>query len=208
MQRCLGMYNGAVTATEPATGLRERSRARRRDAIIRAAYRLFAERGYDATTIADIAEAAEVAPRTVAMYFPSKQDIALSRFSAAAESLTTAMRERGPDETVTDVLRRWLRDESLHDDADLKRLAGRMFTANPELNALRTARMAAAIDEGAAAVARQLGLPAGSIGPRIAAVAAAGVLIEITDLPPGEARRQATTTALGFLDAGIRTLGG
>jgi AcrR family transcriptional regulator len=208
MQKCFGMYNGAVAATEPATGLRERSRARRRDAIIRAAYRLFAERGYDATTIVGIAEAAEVAPRTVAMYFPSKQDIALSRFSAAAESLTAAMRERGPDETVTDVLRRWLRDESLHDDADLKRLAGRMFAANPELNALRTARMAAAIDEGAAAVARQLGLPAGSIGPRIAAVAAAGVLIEITDLPPGEARAQATTTALAFLDAGIRTLGG
>jgi AcrR family transcriptional regulator len=202
------MYNEAVTATEPGTGLRERSRARRLDAIIRAAYRLFAERGYDATTIADIAEAAEVAPRTVAMYFPSKQDIALSRFSAAAESLTAALRERGPDETVTDVLRRWLRDESLHDDADLKQLGGRMFAANPELNALRTARMTAAVDEGAAAVARQFGLPAGAIGPRIAAVAATGVLIEITDLPPGEARTQATTTALAFLDAGIRTLGG
>jgi AcrR family transcriptional regulator len=142
------------------------------------------------------------------MYFPSKQDIALSRFSAAAESLTTALRERDPDETVTDVLRRWLRDEGLHDDADLKRLAGHMFAANPELNALRTARMAAAVDEGAAAVARQLGLPAGARGPRIAAVAAGGVLIEITDLPPGEARAQATTIAFAFLDAGIRTLGG
>jgi AcrR family transcriptional regulator len=169
---------------------------------------LFAERGYDATTIAGIAEAAEAAPRTVAIYFPSKQDIALSRFSVAAESLTTALRERGPGETVTDALRRWLRDESLHDDADLKRLAGRMFAANPELNALRTVRMAAAIDEGAAAVARQLGLAAGSIGPRIAAVAAAGVPIEITDLPAGEAGAQATSTALAFLDAGIRTLGG
>ena len=66
-------------------GLRERSKARRRAAIIRAAYELFAERGYDATTVADIAEAAEVAPRTVAMYFPAKQDIALSRFATRRE---------------------------------------------------------------------------------------------------------------------------
>src|ERR1700735_659292 len=75
-------------------GLRERSKARRRAAIIRAAYELFAERGYDATTVADIAEAAEVAPRTVAMYFPAKQDIALSRFSDGVASLTDAIRDR------------------------------------------------------------------------------------------------------------------
>ena len=76
------------------TRLRERSKARRKAAIIRAAYELFAERGYDATTVADIAEAAEVAPRTVAMYFPAKQDIALSRFSDGAASLSTALRDK------------------------------------------------------------------------------------------------------------------
>jgi AcrR family transcriptional regulator len=188
-------------------GLRERSKARRKEAIIRAAYTLFAERGFDATTVADIAAAAEVAPRTVAMYFPSKQDIALSRFSEGIESLTAEFGKKGPDETVTDVLERWLRDTDLHSDADTKRLALRMFAANPELNALRTARMAGAISEGATAIAEQTGAARGSPGPRLAAVAAAAVLLEITDLVPGPERDEAITIALRFLDAGIKTLG-
>ena len=75
-------------------GLRERSKARRREAIIRAALELFADRGYDATTIADIAAAAEVAPRTVTMYFPSKQDIAMARFGQSVDELTDATARR------------------------------------------------------------------------------------------------------------------
>ncbi len=194
--------------TETAqTGLRERSKARRREAIIRAAYQLFAERGFDATTVADIAAAAEVAPRTVAMYFPSKQDIALSRYSEGIESLTAAVSSRAPGETLIGVLDRWLRDADLHSDADMKRLALRMLAANPELNALRTARMAAAISEGAAAIAAETGAAPGSFGPHIAAVATAAILLEVTDLVPGPARDEAVTIALRFLDAGIRTLG-
>src|ERR1700684_2679518 len=91
------------------SGLRERSKARRRAAIIRAALELFADRGYDATTIADIAAAAEVAPRTVAMYFPSKQDIAMARFGQVADELTRALRGCGPGESVTAIMGQWLR---------------------------------------------------------------------------------------------------
>ena len=90
-------------------GLRERSKARRRAAILRAAYQLFAERGYDATTVADIAAAAEVAPRTIALYFPAKQDIALSRFDAALEDLNEALAGREPGQRLVDVIGGWLR---------------------------------------------------------------------------------------------------
>jgi AcrR family transcriptional regulator len=194
----------AAEATGP--GLRERNKQRRQDAVVRAAYRLFAERGYDATTVADIAAAAEVAPRTVAMYFPSKQDIALSRFGEAADELTSALRERDPGETVPQVLARWLRTDERPADREIKQLSKRLFAANPELSALRAARMTAAISEGAAAVAAQTGLAAGSPGPRIAAVAAAAILIELADTPAGGDRDIAIDTAMRFLDAGIAAL--
>jgi AcrR family transcriptional regulator len=189
------------------TGLRERSKARRRAAIIRAAYELFAERGYDSTTVADIAEAAEVSPRTVAMYFPAKQDIALSRFSDGVTSLTDAIRDRRPGETVHDVFGRWLlTSQAEPEDRELYRLARRMFAANPDLGALRTARMTAAVREGAAVIAADTGSAPGAIGPRLAAAAAAAIAMEIVDTEPGAEREQAVAAAMRFLEAGTAAL--
>ena len=188
-------------------GLRERSKARRRAAIIRAAYELFAERGYDATTVADIAEAAEVAPRTVAMYFPAKQDIALSRFTDGVASLSGELRDRHPGETLHDVFGRWLlTSQTEPEDRDMYRLARRMFAANPDLGALRTARMAAAIREGAAMIAAETGSPADAIGARIAAAAAAAIAMEVIDTEPGAEREEAVAAATRFLEGGTAAL--
>jgi len=188
-------------------GLRERSKARRRAAIIRAAFELFAERGYDATTVADIAEAAEVAPRTVSMYFPAKQDIAMSRLGDGVASLTAAIQDRRPGETVHEVFGRWLlASQAEPEDRELYRLARRMFAANPDLAALRTARIAAAIREGAAAIAADTGSAAGAIGPRIAAAAAAAITMEIIDTEPGPEREEAVAAAMRFLEGGTAAL--
>jgi AcrR family transcriptional regulator len=191
----------------PEGGLRERSKARRREAIIRAAFTLFAERGYQATTIADIAAAAEVAPRTVLMYFPSKQDIAMARFSATVESLTAAMRALPPGESPAESIGRWLRAYQAAADQELAELALRMFAANPELDALRATRLAPTIAEGAGLVARETGAAPGSPGPRIASVAAAAVILELLDFPPGPRQEEAITAATRFLGAGIDALG-
>ncbi|RFS87176.1 TetR family transcriptional regulator [Actinomadura spongiicola] len=62
----------------PKQGLRELKKARTRAAIQREALRLFTERGYESTTVEQVAQAAEVAHTTVFRYFPTKEDLVLS----------------------------------------------------------------------------------------------------------------------------------
>ncbi|HEY6785891.1 MAG TPA: hypothetical protein VI365_01145 [Trebonia sp.] len=81
-----------------------------------------------------------------------------------------------------------------------------MFVANPELNALRNARMTAVIAEGVTALAAQLETSPDAVGPRIAATVAAAILFEITDIPQGPDRDEAIDAAVRFLDAGIAAL--
>ena len=64
-------------ADQQPLGLRERKRARTFAAVQTQALRLFREQGYDATTVEQIAEAAEVSPSTFFRYFPTKESVVL-----------------------------------------------------------------------------------------------------------------------------------
>jgi AcrR family transcriptional regulator len=64
-------------AENPPLGLRERKKAKTRAAIQRHALRLFREQGYDATTVNQIADSAEISPSTFFRYFPTKEDLVL-----------------------------------------------------------------------------------------------------------------------------------
>ncbi|WP_208298522.1 TetR/AcrR family transcriptional regulator [Streptomyces liangshanensis] len=190
-----------------ASGLRERGKTKRRTAIIRAAHELFGERGYAATTIADIAERAEVAPRTVTGYFPSKEEIALVRFTEAADRLAHAFRNHKPDESALDVLTAWLLSKHDSDDPDgIRALTRRMYKTNPNLRALRAARMEEAVALGAEALAKELGISPGDITARIASAAAAAIAIDILDNTPDDELDDAVATVRVFLQAGLGAL--
>ncbi|WP_395573989.1 TetR/AcrR family transcriptional regulator [Streptomyces sp. BK79] len=93
-------------STAPALGLRETKKRETRQLISDQATRLFIEQGFERTTIAEIAEAARVAKKTVTNYFPHKEDLALDHqeeFVAAPAATVTA---RAPGETPLAALRR------------------------------------------------------------------------------------------------------
>jgi AcrR family transcriptional regulator len=76
------------------TSLRERKKVRTRDAIVTAALELFADRGYEATTVEMIAEVAEVSPATVFRYFAGKDEIVFSERDRRLPVLAAALRDR------------------------------------------------------------------------------------------------------------------
>jgi AcrR family transcriptional regulator len=86
-----------------APGLRERKKAKTRAAIQQEAMRLFRERGYDGTTVEDIAEAAEVSPSTFFRYFPTKEDVVLR--DEYDELLVAAFLAQPPDLTPLQAVR-------------------------------------------------------------------------------------------------------
>jgi AcrR family transcriptional regulator len=75
-------------------GLRERKKLRARQQLIDAAFRLFTKRGFDATTVADVAAAVEMSPRTFHRYFESKEDVVLEWFDRGGDALVEGLKER------------------------------------------------------------------------------------------------------------------
>lgn len=92
-----------------AGGLRARKKQRTKEAIQREALRLFQERGYDATTIEQIAEAVDISPSTFFNYFPTKEDVVVS--DPYDPMMMAAFRARPGDEPLTTVIRRALTED-------------------------------------------------------------------------------------------------
>ncbi|MEX3100502.1 MULTISPECIES: TetR/AcrR family transcriptional regulator [unclassified Streptomyces] len=185
-------------------GVRERGKARRRQAILRSAYTLFAERGFEATTIADIAEAAEVSPRTVTLYFPSKLELATSYLDEAIERLQAALHAPTGERTTLSAVERWLREELTEANTpdDLDALWDRMMERNPHLHATANSRLTMAIQEGARAYAAESGQAPDAFTPSMVSACAAAAIGEVFRHPDEENIK----TAITFLKAGIATL--
>jgi AcrR family transcriptional regulator len=91
---------GMVNATTTSSGLRQRKKDSARRAIEDAAWELFAEQGYEETSINDIAERADVAPRTFFRYFPTKEAVMYPQFEELLQSVRDEFRKRPDDEPV------------------------------------------------------------------------------------------------------------
>jgi AcrR family transcriptional regulator len=93
-----------------ATGLRERKKQETRERIVREALALFAARGFDGTTVADIAAAADISPRTFFGYFPAKEDVVFHDAAVMHDGFAERLRERPAGENAFDALRAWVLD--------------------------------------------------------------------------------------------------
>ena len=99
--------SAAETEAGPRSGpgLRERKKQRTRDALVRAALTLFTSKGYEHTTVDEIAEAVEVSQRTFFRYFAGKEDAAFAVQRIAEAHFIQAVRERPPHEAPLEALR-------------------------------------------------------------------------------------------------------
>jgi AcrR family transcriptional regulator len=194
-------------------GRRERKKLETRAALEAAALRLFAERGYEQTTVEDIADAADVAVRTFFRYFASKQhvlfgDVAISFVSRLREALA----ERPADEPPVAAVAAAIETLTIVNDEEHHEIMARMRLVRelPELMPAYLTVLHQMQETIAAFVARRTGEPDTAPYPQLvagaAALAAKASLAEVgrSDLGPrehSELRRRAYRALTAGLDA-------
>jgi AcrR family transcriptional regulator len=189
----------------PRAGLRELKKERTRELITRVALDLFIRDGFRATTLAHIADAAEISSSTLHAYFPSKEDILFSRHDAMRESIRTRILKRPESETATEALAAWISEDvpQLAWESEQTSPRGRRLVINtePELVASARLRMALVEDDLAAAFARDLAEPRAGLRSRLmAAVVMSGINTVWTWWQPQQLTGQLDTRQLSELD--------
>jgi AcrR family transcriptional regulator len=162
-------------------GLRERKKARTRAAIREHALRLFHEQGYSATTVEQIAEAAEVSPATFFRYFPTKEDVVLQD---DFDIVTLAALEAQPPELSPIAAFRAAAKEAFgslsEEDMASFGETTRLTLAVPEIRARALDELRRTTDVITAAIARRTGRDANDFAVRNLAGAIIGVIMSAT----------------------------
>ncbi len=186
--------------------LRERNKAKRRDAIIDAAIRLFGEKGYTETTIPDIAELAEVAPRTVSLHFPAKLDIVRADIGNAGRRFEESFARRTPDQTALDVSVLWIRSWLLDPLDAQARARLRMYAANEELSALVAMEIIEIIDAAINADPELLAQIGDPVDRHIIGAALAGVVRHLASVTEPQAFEHEFARVRLFFAGGVAAL--
>lgn len=170
-----------TAADRPQLGLRERKKIKTRQAIRTATYALIEEQGYEATTIEQIADRAEVSPSTVFRYFPAKEDIVIT--DEWDPVMVEALRARPLDESWADSLRHVMRtalDLSLAEEPEVTRLRTRLAVEVPAVRARMIESTAATGRLLRDALAERSGLDPDSLELRVFVMSVLGGLMEVS----------------------------
>ena len=173
----VAMHTSEASPARP--GLRERKKRQTRERIAGVALRLFAERGYDQTTLAEIAEAADVSTRTIFGYFESKEDILFCDEPAYFEQLKQMLDQRAPGVTTIDALREFIGAINQPDENAL--LRKKIVRSDEALRLAERARFAQAEQMIAESITRDLGSGPGDIRPSIVAASMTAAFTTMRD---------------------------
>jgi AcrR family transcriptional regulator len=195
------------TGPPPAAGLRERKKARTRASLREHALRLFAEQGYQATTVEQIAAAAEVSPSTFFRYFPTKEDLVLrdDMDTRLIEALERQPAGLGPVAAARAASREVF---ASYTEADLDLIQQNMALtlSVPEVRARALDEFARSITVMGEALAKRSGRPADDLTVRTIAGAIIGVIMSITMPWDGWSDRQTIEETFGRIDAALGLL--
>jgi AcrR family transcriptional regulator len=165
-------------------GLRERKKRATRDAIAATARRLFAQRGFDAVTVAEIAVAADVSEKTVFNHFATKEDLVFAGGDSRLAQLQAEIAQRPPGSSVLDVFR--ANSEAMLDtiaagtgESGDRLVVPRIVRDSPALQERLAAGWEREAEALAAAIAEATGADADDLVPAVVARTLAWTLITI-----------------------------
>jgi AcrR family transcriptional regulator len=205
-------------AAEEELGLRERKKQRTRETLVRIALQLFAENGFHETTLKQIADAAEVAPRTLSAYFPVKEELVFHDHDEVFDGLEARLRDREPGERAADALRAWILrylESTRPDEFERTRCRRELIESDPALRTYERGLQERVEGIVARAVAVDLGLPEDDLVPHMvgaatmAALDALGREMKETGATSEEFRTQGRLLldqAMAFIGAGVQGL--
>ena len=149
-------------------GLRERKKARTRESIAAVALALFAERGYDNVTVAELAEAAEVSKGTLFAYFSTKEEIVFADTALGHEGILFELAHRTRGLSALETMRVCVINHLEHPSPHA-RTREKLIEANDVLRVHYRAQISAVEDALAAGIAADLGEQPDALRPRIMA---------------------------------------
>src|SRR5882757_11533391 len=197
-------------------GLRERKKLMTRGAILDAAQSMFAERGFDHVTVAEIADAVNISPKTVFVYFSAKEDLVFDGEAEMRERIVARIRDRAPGETPLRAMDGLLSDLMAESGAEVvTELAKwrRMMGDSPVLQSRMRLLWERFEDALAAALAEEAGRERYDPVSRVAAaqlilifrLAASEEILGYARARPSEAQRAAVRD---WLDVSLAQIGG